>query len=475
MSKKIMGVTVGTPIRPSKFASELADRVEEMVKANTEQEKTVDITENGTVEIVPDEGYKLTKVTANVNIGGENKLAQLADKSITVVTADDLKGATSIGNYTFYRCNNLMSITIPDSITKIDYSGVDDCYKLVEVINKSSLEIKKGNTNYGDLSTYALEVHSGDSKIVNKGGYFFYPYEGVNYLVGYTGTDTDLTLPTNYNGENYVINQYAFVNDSKITNVIIPDGVTKILKHAFRDCSNLTNVTFPDTVTSIGDSAFYRSGITSATIPDGIRVEKYAFMSCKSLTSVIVGALTDGGEQIFRACTNLKNVTLADGLTQIYGSMFNECASLESITIPNSVTLIGSSAFGVCTSLKSVNIPDGVTNLYSYAFASCTSLTSVTIPNSCTWLWEAVFNGCTSLTSITIPASVERIRNSLHIGSAENKATITFLGTTPASIYANTFNAEYLEKIIVPKGCGEVYKTATNWANWADYIEEMAE
>jgi hypothetical protein len=30
------------------------------------QEKTIDITENGTVEVIPDEGYALSKVTANV-------------------------------------------------------------------------------------------------------------------------------------------------------------------------------------------------------------------------------------------------------------------------------------------------------------------------------------------------------------------------------------------------------------------------
>lgn len=34
------------------------------------QEKSVDITENGVVEVTPDEGYTLSKVTANVNVAG---------------------------------------------------------------------------------------------------------------------------------------------------------------------------------------------------------------------------------------------------------------------------------------------------------------------------------------------------------------------------------------------------------------------
>lgn len=37
------------------------------------QEKTVEITENGAVEVVPDEGYTLSKVTANVNVAGSSE------------------------------------------------------------------------------------------------------------------------------------------------------------------------------------------------------------------------------------------------------------------------------------------------------------------------------------------------------------------------------------------------------------------
>ena len=43
------------------------------------QEKTVEITENGTTEVVPDSGYALSKVTVNTNVqgGGESSLEYL--------------------------------------------------------------------------------------------------------------------------------------------------------------------------------------------------------------------------------------------------------------------------------------------------------------------------------------------------------------------------------------------------------------
>ena len=62
--------------------------------------------------------------------------------------------------------------------------------------------------------------------------------------------------------------------------------------------------------------------------------------------------------------------------------------------------------------------------------------------------------------------------NALQIGSSTNKAIITMKPTTPPTIASNTFDASKLNKIIVPVGCGDAYKNATNWSNFADYIEE---
>ena len=354
-------------------------------------------------------------------------------KHITdLVIPDDV---TSIGNYAFDNCTSLMSVIIPDSVTSIGNSAFKDCSsitcvtigngvtsigssafyncnKLVEVINKSSLNIVAGSSGYGYVGYYAIEVHTGESKIVNQDGYLFYVRKDVNYLLGYIGDNTILTLPTNYNGEGYRICKYAFDDCSSLISITIPDSVTSIGDRAFLGCSNLKNVIIGNGVTSIGD---------------------YAFCNCSSLTSVTIGnSVTSIGWSAFSSCSSLTSITIPDSVTSIGRSAFSSCSSLTSITIPDSVTSIGGSAFSYCINIiqkengvsyvdkwvidcdddiTTVELRDNTVGVADYAFYECSNLASITIPDSVTSIGYRAFEGCSSLTNITIPDSVTSIGN----------------------------------------------------------------
>ena len=92
--------------------------------------------------------------------------------------------------------------------------------------------------------------------------------------------------------------------------------------------------------------------------------------------------------------TNIKSVSIEDGVTSIGRLAFENCKNLTSVTIPNSVTSIGEYAFLRCASLISITIPNSVTSIGWCAFENCTSLTSITIPNSVTSIGSGAFDGC---------------------------------------------------------------------------------
>ena len=196
---------------------------------------------------------------------------------------------------------------------------------------------------------------------------------------------------------------------SEIRSVNIKNGVTSIGVYAFSNCTSLTSVTIPSSVTRIGKGAFLAcSSLPNVSIPEGVTsLEKYVFMDCTSLASV----------------------NIPDSVTKIDEDAFCDCSSLASVTIPNNVTSIGNEAFIRCTSLTSVTIPSSVTSIGYHAFHSCTNLTSVTIPNSVTSIGYSAFEDCTSLTSVTIPASVTSID-----GSTFSSCTSLTSVTIPVSV-----------------------------------------
>ena len=202
-------------------------------------------------------------------------------------------------------------------------------------------------------------------------GYFLWRFSnGTMTIIGYVGTDTDITIPS-------TIHSIAVTS---IAGSMWLDG--NLILGAFHD-RQLTSVTIPDSVTYIGTSAFRDNQLTSIVIPDSVTTIRWSAFSNNPISNLVIG----------------------NGITSIPAFAFQGW-SLTSVTIGNSVTSIGSWAFAN-NQLVSVTIGNSVTTIWNGVFSN-NQLTSVIIPDSVTAIWERAFEN-NQLTSVTIGNSVTSI------------------------------------------------------------------
>lgn len=329
--------------------------------------------------------------------------------TITVPTELDGRKVTGLGessfsgiyspdhpkNYTLLSfCNQIQSVTIPESVTSIGKSAFEHCSNLDSLTIKGVATSMIGAyafascTSLTSLSLVGSFQTIGDSAFVNCGMTSLTIDATITSIEKYAFSSRFLTS-LSLTGNVQKIGDHAFDSCSSLNTVTFPKSLTSIGSYAFDSCTSLNSIEIPGKVTEIGDCAFHLSGLTSVKIDEGVQ---------------------STGADMFNGCAKLTTVTFPESLTTIADGSFASCSNLNHVKIPARVTCIGDSAFSNCTSLSDITLQDGVKTIGANAFFSCQALTSITLPDSVTDIGKNAFWYCSQLESITIPENVTAIK-----------------------------------------------------------------
>ncbi len=293
-----------------------------------------------------------------------------------ITSFDELQyftGLTSINNSSFLYCTGLTSIEIPNSVTSIGNDAFYGCGGLTSVTIPNSVTSIGNNAFYGSgLTSITIPIS------VTSIGEEAFGCSALQKVIV-----SDIAAWCNITFENplstaYDIHLYSDEN-TEITDLVIPDGVTSIGNYAFFMCRGLISVSIPHSVTSIGKGAFEECrNLTSVSIPNSVSsIGNYAFKTCNGLTSIeIPNSVASIGNYAFSGCSGLTSVTIPNSVNSIGQRAFYQCSGMTSVSIPNSVTSIGSQAFQQCQNLTSVRVSmESPITIDYYCFSNCTNAT----------------------------------------------------------------------------------------------------
>lgn len=241
-----------------------------------------------------------------------------------------------INNSAFYNCK-ILSLTIPASVTEIEYAAFQYCPNLKEIEIPSTVKKVYDNLFYGceNLETVRFLADLPDNRLPNS----------------------------------------VFYNCQKLKNLTLASNIEEVGYSCFSGCSSLTDYTVFQGIKKIRSNAFSSCGFETIDLSNVTELENDAFSGCKSLSTVVFPqTLKAFPTCLFYQCSSLSHIDWPAQLEEIGSSALAETALTE-VEIPASVKTIRSDAFRG-TLLKELTIPETVTTVEANIVSSCRNLTA---------------------------------------------------------------------------------------------------
>lgn len=401
--------------------------------------------------------------------------------------------------------SKVTSLTIPQSVTKIDKDAFDETLlneltitgnsKLLEsydvnaafmFMDKSSdpkrkfymeklsvshLPIEIPFSNLYDIVydeengmwNFELTEESNAYRGDTEGFVYYLNDKGQAILERYHGTDTEVTVPKKIGLQSLVvgIDKGAF-EGSSITKVTLPDAVTEIGNSAFADCEKLEEIVLSASLEKIGNSAFEGCGrLEKITLPEGVtNIGVKVFKDCHSLKEVNnwPESMKYIPSEAFCRCYNLTGFTIPD-VEIICSGAFNGCG----ITVDefgSSLREIGASAFSgdylndeaIYADIKDTDLSENLEYIGCCAFSENYSITELKVPEKVKYIGSDAF-AFTSIGETELPISLETIGE-----YAFYQAPIKFVKIPDNVVYIgdHAFEESSLKKITIPSGVRRV-------------------
>ena len=353
------------------------------------------------------------------------------------------KGVKYIGRSAFRNCTSLQNLVIPENVENIEIGALGGCTAL-ESLSLPFTGASRAEETDGHLSYIFGQSHSDFPSSLKE---VTISQKNIRRYSFQSAPIKSVILTESVES----IEEYAF-SHSDITSIQMSSSLIEIGDYAFSYCENLSEVNIPDTVSKFGYSVFqYCSSLKSVYLGTEINsIQAGTFYACESLAEIdISGDITSIDTSAFYGCESLKKISLPDSLLEIANSAFKNCISLSEINFPDSLVSIGRYAFDGCVSFKNLILGTQVTEIDSQAFLNCCNIEKIVVEtgnkiyfsngncliskdtgtlilgcktssipndNSVFNIGPYAFNGSNLLTSITIPESITQINSTAFLG-----------------------------------------------------------